>query len=129
MTLPPERDAGGRFVKPESEEPKPSDEHTHPLAKLLFGWVESPRTPLLLLLIVGLISVSLIVADLVISREVKDKYEAIAFTKMTGFYAFWGFAAFATAVLSGWPLGKLLRRDEDYYGEADTKPKDVESDS
>jgi len=26
-------------------------------------------------------------------------------------------------------LGKLLRRDEDYYGEADTTPSDVESDS
>nr|WP_083332420.1 hypothetical protein [Hyphomonas sp. Mor2] len=129
MTLPPERDASGRFMKPEQEAPKPSDEHTHPMSKFLFGWVESPRTPLLLLLIVALIAAILIVADLVIGREVKDKYQAIAFTQATGFYAFWGFAAFATAVLSGWPLGKLLRRDEDYYGEADTKPNDVESDS
>jgi hypothetical protein len=129
MTLPPERDASGRFIKPEEEAPKPSDEHTHPMSKLLFGWVESPRTPFLLLLIVVLISASLIVADLIIGREVKEKYQAIAFTQSTGFYAFWGFAAFAIAVLSGWPLGKLLRRDEDYYGEADTKPQDVESDS
>lgn len=129
MNLPPERDSSGRFVKPEQEAPKPSNEGMHPLAKLLFGWVESPRTPFLLLVIVVLISAILIVADLIIGREVKDKYQAIAFTQATGFYAFWGFAAFAIAVLSGWPLGKLLRRDEDYYGEADTTPSDVESDS
>jgi len=126
MTLPTERDASGRFVKPETEAPKPSDEHTHPMAKLLFGWVESPRTPLLLLLIVGLICAGLIVADLFVHRH---EYKYTSFAESTGFYAFWGFAAFATAVLSGWPLGKLLRRDEDYYGEADTKPQDVESDS
>jgi hypothetical protein len=34
---------------------------------------------------------------------------------MPGFYALFGFLAFGVAVLSGWPLGKLLRRREDYY--------------
>lgn len=125
MTLPPDRDSSGRFVKPEPDEPmKPSDENMHPMSKLLFGWVEAPRTPFLLLAIVVAISVALIVADLAINRH--DYFD---FANATGFYAFWGFAAFAIAVLSGWPLGKLLRRDEDYYGEADTKPNDVESDS
>lgn len=125
MTLPPERDSSGRFVKPESDEPmQPSDENMHPMSKLLFGWVEAPRTPFLLLVIVVAISAVLIVADLAINR-----HDYLHFANATGFYAFWGFAAFAIAVLSGWPLGKLLRRDEDYYGEADTKPNDVESDS
>ncbi|MEL6861140.1 MAG: hypothetical protein AAGL11_04820 [Pseudomonadota bacterium] len=125
MTLPPERDASGRFVKPEPDEPlKPSNEGMHPLSKFLFGWVDSPRTPLLLLILVILISVGLIVVDLAIYRK-----EYLDFAKATGFYAIWGFSAFAIAVLSGWPLGKLLRRDEDYYGEADTTPQDVESDS
>ncbi|MEC7288636.1 MAG: hypothetical protein VXW22_00855 [Pseudomonadota bacterium] len=125
MTLPPERDSSGRFVKPESDEPmQPSDENMHPMSKLLFGWVEAPRTPFLLLVIVVAISAVLIVADLAINR-----HDYLDFANATGFYAFWGFAAFAIAVLSGWPLGKLLRRDEDYYGEADTKPNDVESDS
>lgn len=127
MTIPPDRDSSGRFVKPDSDAPiKPSDETMHPMARLLFGWVESPRTPLLLLLIVGLISASLIVVDLFIHRH---EYNYTRFAEATGFYAFWGFSAFALAVLSGWPLGKLLRRDEDYYGEADTKPGDVEQDS
>lgn len=124
MNLPPERDSSGRFVKPEQEAPKPSNEGMHPLAKLLFGWVESPRTPFLLLVIAVVISAGLVVADLAVNR-----HEYLEFANATGFYAFWGFAAFAIAVLSGWPLGKLLRRDEDYYGEADTTPSDVESDS
>ncbi len=123
MTLPPERDSSGRFVKPEPDEPmNPSNDDVHPLSKLLFGWVESPRTPLLLLILVILISVGLIVIDLGVNR-----HEYLDFANATGFYAIWGFAAFAIAVLSGWPLGKLLRRDEDYYGEADTTPQDVES--
>ena len=64
----------------------------------------------------------MIVIDLGVNR-----HEYLDFANATGFYAIWGFAAFAIAVLSGWPLGKLLRRDEDYYGEADTTPQDVES--
>ncbi len=31
------------------------------------------------------------------------------------FYGLFGFLAFAAAVLSGWPLGKWLRRREDFY--------------
>ena len=32
-----------------------------------------------------------------------------------GFYALFGFVAFALIVLSGRPLRRLLARDEDYY--------------
>ncbi len=125
MTLPPERDSSGRFVKPEQDEPiKPSDENMHPMSKLLFGWVDAPRTPFLLLIIVIAICVGLVVIDLAVHR-----HEYLEFANATGFYALWGFGAFAIAVLSGWPLGKLLRRDEDYYGEAETTPDDVESKS
>lgn len=122
MTLPPERDSSGRFVKPEPDEPiKPSNADMHPLSKLLFGWVDSPRTPLFLLILVIVISVGLVLIDLGI-----DRHEYIDLANANGFYAIWGFAAFGLAVLSGWPLGKLLRRDEDYYGEAETTPDDVE---
>jgi len=124
MNVPPERDSSGRFVKPEQEAPKPSDENMHPMSKLLFGWVGSPRTPLILLILVIVICAGLVVFDLTVNR-----HEYLDFANANGFYALWGFAAFALAVLSGWPLGKLLRRDEDYYGEADTTPQDVESDS
>ncbi|MEM7639947.1 MAG: hypothetical protein AAF269_12905 [Pseudomonadota bacterium] len=124
MTLPPERDSSGRFVKPEDEAPKPSDENMHPLSRILFGWVSSSRTPLFLLILVILICAGLVLFDLAVNR-----HEYLDFANANGFYAIWGFAAFGLAVLSGWPLGKLLRRDEDYYGEAETTPQDVESDS
>ena len=96
----------------------------HPMSKLLFGWVGAPRTPLILLVLVIVICAGLVVFDLTVNR-----HEYLDFANANGFYALWGFAAFALAVLSGWPLGKLLRRDEDYYGEAETTPQDVESDS
>lgn len=124
MNVPPERDSNGRFVKPEQEAPKPSDENMHPMSKVLFGWVGSPRTPLILLILVIVICVGLVIFDVTVNR-----HEYLDFANANGFYALWGFAAFALAVLSGWPLGKLLRRDEDYYGEAETTPQDVESDS
>ena len=124
MTLPPERDSSGRFIKPEDDAAKPSDENMHPLSRLLFGWVSSSRTPLILLILGILICVGLVVFDLAVNR-----HEYLDFANANGFYAIWGFAAFGLAVLSGWPLGKLLRRDEDYYGEAETTPQDVESDS
>ncbi|MEM7328218.1 MAG: hypothetical protein AAF437_05720 [Pseudomonadota bacterium] len=124
MNVPPERDSSGRFVKPEDDAPKPGDEDMHPMSKLLFGWVGSPRTPLILLILVILICGGLVLFDLGVNR-----HEYLDFANANGFYAIWGFAAFGLAVLSGWPLGKLLRRDEDYYGEAETTPQDVESDS
>ena len=68
MTLPPERDSSGRFIKPEDDAPKPSDENMHPLSRLLFGWVSSPRTPLFLLILVILICAGLVVFDLAVNR-------------------------------------------------------------
>ncbi|MCR9271459.1 MAG: hypothetical protein NXH72_15820 [Hyphomonadaceae bacterium] len=124
MIRPPERDASGRFVKPEEDMPIPNDDDMHPMSKVLFGWVSSPRTPLALLILVILISIGLVLFDFGL-----DRHEKVEMANANGFYALWGFGAFALAVLSGWPLGKLLRRDEDYYGEAETTPNDVERDA
>ena len=125
MTTPPtiERDKSGRFIKPDTgDSPAVSDNTMHPAARLIFGWVESPRTPTILLALVSVTCAGLILVDLVLHR-----HEYIELAKATGFYGLWGFGAFALAVLSGWPLGKLLRRSEDYYGEAETTPADVEA--
>ena len=124
MSSPPERDASGRFVKPEDEMPIPNDDDMHPVSRLLFGWVSSPRTPIAILILVIVITIGLVLMDLGL-----DRHEKVDMANANGFYALWGFAAFALAVLSGWPLGKLLRRDEDYYGEAETTPDDVERNS
>jgi len=98
------------------------DDQMHPVAKALFGWTEYKRTPVILLAVVIGVCIGLASADLMVNR-----HDYFHFAESTAFYAIWGFAAFALAVLSGWPLGKLLRRDEDYYGEAETTPSDTEA--
>lgn len=124
-TTPPfERDESGRFLKPDTDAAGHANtDDMHPMSKVFFGWVEAPRVPLLLLILVITICAGLIAADLILNR-----HEYIHLAEMTGFYALWGFGSFTLAVLSGWPLGKLLRRSEDYYGEAETTPQDVEQD-
>lgn len=120
----PERDAAGRFIRtdlPQQDTALQRDDDVHPAAKFLFGWVASPRTPAILLAFVLALSAFLIIIDLAVER-----HEYVGFANATGFYGFWGFAAFGLAVLSGWPLGALLRRSEDYYDEADTVPADID---
>ena len=121
MTTQPERDENGRFVKPEPDAKPIPEGDIHPVSKLLFGWTQHSRIGLILLAVVAIICATLVVLDLGLHR-----HEYIDEANATGFYAIWGFGAFALAVLSGWPLGKLLRRDEDYYGEADITPDDIE---
>lgn len=121
MTDAPERDSSGRFVKQPRETQAPGKDDMHPLSRILFGWVDHPRTGTLLLLIVATIAAGLFLVDLVL-----DRHDYLWFAEWNAFYAWWGFGSFALAVLSGWPLGYLLRRDEDYYGEADTTPRDIE---
>ncbi len=102
-------------------DPAPDDRPDHPAARVLFGWVDAKSTPGLFLVGVAALAVLLFVIDLF-----TDRHEYFHFAEGLGFYGFWGFCAFALAVLSGWPLGALLRRSEDYYGEADTRPADVD---
>ncbi len=82
----------------------------HPLSVLLFSWMRGKmfvRALAIGLAIVGVASIGL---------EVWLSYKPIKdITSMPGFYAGFGFISFAGAVLSGWPLGRLLRRREDYY--------------
>ena len=90
------------------------DDAMHPMAKVLFGWVSAPKTGLFIRwgLIIG--AILLIAADFVIHRHPHNEVESYL-----GFYGFYGFLAFGFVVLMGWPLGRLLRRDEDYYGDQD----------
>ncbi len=120
---PPVRDTSGRFVRVEEPENK-GDDTVHPMARVLFGWTEMRGMGTVIFFGLLALSVALIILDLAI-----DRHEYIGFTDATGFFGFWGFGAFALAVLSGWPLGRLLRRDEDFYGEADTRPADTDEDA
>ena len=118
----PDRDASGRFLKPETTSPPriADEDDMHPAARVMFGWVSAKWAPNLILLIVALASLVLIVIDLRVER-----HEEMEMANATGFYAFWGFVSFTVAVLSGWPLGRMLRRDEDYYGEGDSTPENL----
>jgi hypothetical protein len=121
------RNERGQFVKRAAQ--KAQDMHTvgddgmHPMAKVFFGWVDHKMTGTIIFWLVLLLAAGLIAVDLLI-----DRHDYFTFANWNGFYGFWGFGAFAFVVLMGWPLGKLLRRDEDYYGDSGGPPADIDPD-
>ncbi|MBA4338194.1 MAG: hypothetical protein C0421_05055 [Hyphomonas sp.] len=121
------RDTSGRFVKRAatavSAMSRTSDEGIHPMSKVLFGWTERKNIGAILFWVFAVLSVLLVLADLAV-----DRHEKIGFANSVGFYGLWGFLSFAFVVLMGWPLGRLLRRDENYYGDAGGPPADVDPD-
>ena len=63
-----------------------------------------------------LIEVLAALGAVLIGLEVVFSHRPVtSLVSVPGFFGIFGFVAFAIAVLSGWPLGKLLRRPEDYY--------------
>lgn len=84
----------------------------HPGARLLFAWVDHPRTGRWIFRGVGLLSLILLAGDLLIRREA---YPAVA--EAAAFYGLFGFGAVILALLACWPVRHLLGRSEDYYGE------------
>lgn len=90
----------------------PADDEMHPVAKTVFGWVEHPRAGQIIFWTIAVLAVVLILADAVVHRHTKEDIE-----KIFGAYGWYGFLAFASVVLAGWPLGQLLRRPESYYAE------------
>lgn len=82
----------------------------HPLSVLLFSWMRTKLFAQVMLIGLGALGAMLIGFEMVLAlKPVKDV------TNVPGFYGVFGFLAFGIAVLAGWPLGKLLRRPEDYY--------------
>lgn len=106
--------------KPDQPTDLPAD-YMHPVSTRLFGWVAHPRIGSRILITVLSISLLLLVTDIFVHR-----HEYLTVSESFGFYGFWGFGAFTFVVLMGWPLGKLLRRSEDFYDEADTRPRTPE---
>lgn len=104
---------------------KSSDDAT-PLAKILFGWTEAKSAGNLFLIALVVISIVLFAADFFIE---KHAYKPIKFSEFPTFYGLYGFAAFAFVVLCGWPLGKWLRKDENYYGDLEGLDADDGSDA
>ncbi len=93
----------------------------HPMSRILFGWVGWKHIGALFFWGLAALGLMLVGIDTVMNRH---DYFHIA--NATGFYALWGFGSFAFVVLMGWPLGKLLRRGENYYGDAGGPPADID---
>lgn len=124
-TNPPVRDNSGRFVKTAAEKvnamSRTPEDGVHPMSRVLFGWTEMKGIGGIIFWGMAGLSLLLVLLDLVIPR-----HEKIGIANSVGFYALWGFAAFSFVVLMGWPLGKLLRRDENYYGDLSGPPADID---
>ncbi len=88
------------------------DEDIHPVARP-FLWLVSDKVRKGFIYLVGIAMVLSIGADFLIHRHGHFDFETTP-----GFFAFFGFAAFAFVVLMGWPLRRLTGRSEDYYPES-----------
>lgn len=122
------RDDSGRFVKRAAEKVHnlhtPSEEGVHPLSNILFGWTHRKGIGNIIFWVLLVLSVIMISVDLVVPR-----HDSLKFATYTGFYGIWGFICFSFAVIMGWPLGHLLRRDENYYGDAGGPPAGIDPDA
>jgi len=82
----------------------------HPLSVLIFSWMRTPLFFRFFMAILAGLGALLIALELVLVRRSFSSLESLP-----GFFGIFGFIAFGIAVLSGWPLGRLMRRHEDYY--------------
>lgn len=103
-----------------TEEPKPASDPKqpvqlgepgeHPLSVLLFSWMRSRLFFRSLMAVLAAGGALLIALEFILVRRAYVGLESLP-----GFFGVFGFLAFGLAVLSGWPLGRLMRRPEDYY--------------
>ena len=97
----------------------PDESHTTGLGKALFGWTSKPGIGRVLFLVLALISAILVVLEPLLEAAAGEghhfRHAYFHIDEITAFYAWWGFGSFALVVLAGWPLGRLMRRSEDYY--------------
>ncbi|WP_370234061.1 MULTISPECIES: hypothetical protein [Henriciella] len=97
----------------------PDDSQTSGFAKLLFGWTSKPWAGRVVFLVLALVSAGLIAAEVLLEAASGEghhfRHAYFGIDAITAFYAMWGFFSFTLVVLAGWPLGRLLRRDETYY--------------
>jgi hypothetical protein len=100
---------------PQSAPPKPEpirlgEPGEHPLSVLLFSWMRSAFFFRFFMGVMAAIGAVMIGFEVIFIRK---SYSTI--DSLPGFFGVFGFIAFAAAVLSGWPLGRAMRRPEDYY--------------
>ncbi len=95
---------------PETQQAPLGEPGEHPVSVLLFSWMRGKMFVRGLAIALGAIGLASIGLEVWLSdKPIRDV------TSVPGFHALFGFIAFGAAVLSGWPLGRMLRRREDYY--------------
>ncbi len=99
-------------TKPAAPRKPAHDEGVHPVARP-FLWLVSDKVRKGFLYFIGIAMILSMTADFLINRHGHFHFE-----ERIGFFAFFGFAAFAFVVLMGWPLRRATGRDEDYYPES-----------
>jgi hypothetical protein len=82
----------------------------HPLSVFLFSWMRSAMFFRVVMALLAAIGAVLMATEVVLSNR-----PITSLQNAPGFFGVFGLIAFSLAVLSGWPLGRLLRRQEDYY--------------
>lgn len=94
----------------EKETPQLGEPGEHPLSVFLFSWMRSKLFFRLLMALLAATGAVLIALEVLLSSR-----PIVSVQNIPGFFGVFGFVAFSLAVLSGSPLGNLLRRPEDYY--------------
>lgn len=89
-----------------------------PIARILFGWVSYRHTGNIIFALLLVACAGLTIIDFFI-----DRHEYFGEAELLSFYGIYGFFAFGFVVLMGWPLGRLLRRDENFYGDGEVPVK------
>lgn len=107
-------------TKPQATPPKPGpirhdpirlgEPGEHPLSVLLFSWMRSAFFFRLFMAVVAAAGAVMIGFEIIFIQKSYTTIDSIP-----GFFGVFGFLAFSIAVLSGWPLGRAMRRREDYY--------------
>lgn len=97
---------------PQTEPPPRQEEmsNEHPLSLLLFAPLRTEGGQRMIFWGLAIVCLGLAVMGFFVKPGYHFPLESIPL-----FYGVFGFAAFAGAVLSGWPLGKWLRRPENFY--------------
>jgi hypothetical protein len=101
---------------------KPGEPDEHPLSVLLFSWMRGERFDRAFLAGLGGLCALLAALELVVRR-----HDGPAVDGLPVFYGVFGFLAFSIAVLSAWPLARLLRRPENYYSHDDVEDEEAEA--
>lgn len=87
------------------------EEGEHPLSVLLFSWMRSDFFKRALLAVLAAACAVMAGLEFVIPGKLK----VTAVEGVPGFFGVFGFISLGIAVLAAWPLGRALRRPENYY--------------